>query len=171
MYHFVRLGLVIAGLLLAAGCGLPRRQLPPPPPHLEWDPRAGVLPGRPETQSPQVQAMGDFPTGEVALNDGNYEVALRAFRDAVEKDPSSPLLQLRLAMLLVRKGSLEEALQHCQSVVAMRPHNTEGRLLLAGILSALTRHDAAAVSTARPARRLKIRKPISRRAVRQAGQI
>jgi len=43
MQQFVRLGLVFAGLVLAAGCGLPRRQLPPPPAHLEWDPSSDGL--------------------------------------------------------------------------------------------------------------------------------
>ena len=145
MYRHVRLGLVIAGLLLAAGCGPTRRALPPPPDQLSWDPRTWRA-ARPRRAAldPKVEAMGDFLTGEIALNDGNYDVALRAFRAAVENDPSSPLLQLRLAMLLVRQGrarrgarALSEASSRCS------PSNTEARLLLAGILSALNRQDEA----------------------------
>ncbi len=93
--------------------------------------------------------MGHFVTGEVALNDGNYEVALREYRAAVENDPTSPLLRLRLATLLVRTGALAAALEHCQAVVDLQPDSIEARLLLAGILSALNRQDDAAAQYAR----------------------
>src|SRR5690349_1155587 len=107
MSRSVRVGLIIAGLVLAAGCGPIRRVLPSPPSNLSW------LPGQPgamrhEPVDPKVAAMGDFLTGEVALNDGNYDVGLRSFRSAVAHDPESPLLRQRLAMLLVRKGMLNE---------------------------------------------------------------
>src|SRR5205085_9594004 len=139
MSRSIRVGLIIAGLLLAAGCGPIRRTLPAPPGDLQWNPQQGMLPGRAAPVDPKVAAMGDFITGEVALNDGNYDVGLKAFRSAVANDPESPLLRQRLAMLLVRKGLLAEALEHCEKVVALEPRNTEAHLLLAGILSALNR--------------------------------
>ena len=85
-----------------------------------------MLPGRADPVDPKVAAMGDFVTGEVALNDGNYDVGLKAFRAAVAHDPESPLLRQRLAMLLVRKGMLAEALEHCQKVVEIEPEQHRG---------------------------------------------
>jgi len=107
MSRSVRLGALIAGLVLVAGCGPVRHMPTSPSPDLEWNAQVGVLPGRGTAVDPKVAAMGDFVTGEVALNDGNYDVGLKAFRSAVAHDPQSPLLRQRLAMLLVRKGLLD----------------------------------------------------------------
>ena len=143
MSRSVRVGLMIAGLALAAGCGPVRRAASGSPAGLAWNPK-GDRPLVRQTQiDPKTAAMGDFVVGEVALNDGNYDVGLKAFRAAVAHDPESPLLRQRLAMLLVRKGMLPEALEHCEEVVRIEPGNTEARLLYAGILSALNRQDEA----------------------------
>src|SRR5258705_6271340 len=106
MYRFVRVGSLIAALLLAAGCGPARRALSPPPADLQWNPQDAMLPGRAMPVEPKVAAMGEFVTGEVALNEGNYDVGLKSFRAAVGHDPESPLLRQRLAMLLVRKSMM-----------------------------------------------------------------
>ena len=117
MPRSVRVALMISGLLLAAGCGPGRRALAPAPADLQWSPHSATATNHAAPVDPKVAAMGEFLVGEVALSDGNYDVGLRAFRAAVEHDPESALLRQRLAMLLVRKGMLPEALDHSRKVV------------------------------------------------------
>src|SRR4051812_13355396 len=57
-------GMLIAGALLAVGCGPTARALPPPPAKIDWDPDVGAVPTRPGQHAPPVDAAGQFLMGE-----------------------------------------------------------------------------------------------------------
>ena len=133
------------------------------------------LPGRRPDVPPTVAAMGDFLTGEVALNDGNYDVALSAFRSAVEHDPASALLRLRLATLL---GAPRRAHRGARALPRGRrtPSRTTSRRACCSPASCRRsigrtrrRRSIAACSQIEPAQSGSI--PLSRRALREAGQV
>ena len=88
-------------------------------------------------------AMGHFLKAEVALNQGDHDVATKEYELAVAADPTSALLRQRLAMLYVRDNRLPEALGQIAKGVEFDPSNVQARVLHAGILSALGRDGEA----------------------------
>jgi tetratricopeptide (TPR) repeat protein len=87
--------------------------------------------------------MGAFLRGQLALERDDPEAALPAFETAVEADPGTAILRVRLASLYVRAGKLEKALEQSQAAVDLEPENLEALTLLGGILSSLGRDEEA----------------------------
>src|SRR5262245_46397794 len=67
--------------------------------------------------------MGQFVRGEIALQRNDIDTAVSAFEKAVEADPDTPMLRLRLATLYVRTGRLDLARAQCAKVVESQPDN------------------------------------------------
>src|SRR5262249_10005227 len=95
-----------------------------------------VLPGRTESTADAV-AMGEFLKAQVAVQQGDVDVAVSALERAVAADPATPMLRLQLATLYVRQGKIEPARVEVTRVLEVEPDNVEARELLAGLLSAL----------------------------------
>ncbi len=91
------------------------------------------------------RALGAFLQGEVALENGDYETAMAAYRRAARLDPEEPRLHARLAHLYLRQGMLEEAHEEASYAVEKRPDDIPTRMLLAGTLVGLGDERAAAV--------------------------
>src|SRR5260370_317049 len=94
--------------------------------------------GAPAVDVPSdARAMSAFLRAEVAMNDGDREVALTNYAEAVQYDPTNAALKVRLATLYVRDGRLKEALDQVNQALALNPDSADPRLLGAGISSAL----------------------------------
>ena len=116
----------------------PPRYTPPPPPAVQ------KIPGTPVTLSPKEQALSSFLKSHVALTRGDYDTALEALAEAVERDPDTSFIRFRLATLYVRMGQPDIALEHCRIVAQQEPDNLEAQMFLAGLLSSTGREDEAA---------------------------
>src|SRR5262245_36868093 len=123
---------LVLALATATGCaGLGPRWL-----------RGGGL-GAPVDIPHDAQPMGQFVRGQVALQSNDVDTAVDAFQKAVDADPNTPMLRLRLATLYVRTGNLLRAREECEEVVAQDPDNLDALGLLAGVDTALGRDEDA----------------------------
>lgn len=95
----------------------------------------------------QPDAPPDFDVlvGEFAARDGNLLEARNAFLRAVEKDPDSAYLHLRVAMLSSRIEDVELARAHAERAVALDAEDESARILLARLL----RHEGDVVGVER----------------------
>jgi len=99
---------------------------------------ASVTPDRGADLGLRVQpdAPPDFDVlvGEFAAREGNLVEARDAFLRAVEKDPDSAYLHLRVAMLSSRIEEVEIARSHAERALALDPDDEAARILLARLL-------------------------------------
>ena len=80
----------------------------------------------------------------MALQQNDMDTAVDAFEKAVQADPDTPMLRLRLATLYVRTGELDQRARAVRARGAKRqPDNLDALALLAGIDTALGRDDDA----------------------------
>jgi len=80
---------------------------------------------------PVQTADYDVLVGEFAARDQDWLAARNAFMRAVQKDPNSAFLQLRVASLSARLGEIELAKSHAARAVALEQENEVARILLA----------------------------------------
>jgi len=105
---------------------------------------------------PAQSAEYDVLVGEFAARDGDWLAARNAFLRAVQKDPDSPYLQLRAALLSARIDDLELARAHAARAVELDPGDERARILLGrlrrhagdtlGVEQALRADDGAPIS-------------------------
>src|SRR6185295_8120037 len=93
-----RVFLVFLGVMFSA-CAATRPTPPPAAPPTPSPPPVVRIPGEPVVLTPAEKALGHFLKAEVAANQGDQDTALTEFEQAVQADPDSPLLRLRLATL------------------------------------------------------------------------
>ena len=89
------------------------------------------------------QAMSHFLRGEVALQNGDDDVALAEFEAAARLDPEETRLRGRLASLYVKKGNLDAALSQAEYSARNAPSDVEAQMLLAGTFASSGRNDEA----------------------------
>ncbi|HXQ20849.1 MAG TPA: tetratricopeptide repeat protein, partial [Candidatus Acidoferrales bacterium] len=139
-----RVALIAGCCMLLGGCAAFQRNLSPKesfrlvPEMGPAEPAAAAIP-------PDAEAMGHFLKAEVALNEGDHDVATKEYELAVAADPISALLRQRLATLYVRANRLQDALAQVRRCVELEPSDAQSRVLLAGIFSALNQ-DADAMA-------------------------
>src|ERR1051326_4495217 len=124
-----RAALILGCCLLLGGCSVVRKS-PQPLEAFPWETEMGTAEHGSATLPPEASAMGHYLTAEVALNQGDQEVARREYELAVAADPDSSLLRQRMAMLYVRANRLPEALENANKAVALDPSNVQSRVLL-----------------------------------------
>lgn len=95
------------------------------------------------TLPPEARARGHFVKAEVALSRNDLARAVKEYEKAVEADPGTSMLRMRLATLYVRTGNLDGALVQAQKVADADPGNLEALELLAGAMSARGKDDEA----------------------------
>lgn len=134
MHDRIRIWSLLPFLILAS-CALQPRADAPRPALQGWSPATAALTAQPTALTSDDRALGHFLKGQIALNQNDYDAALGEYEAAVQEDPETPMLRLRLATLYVRKGMLDKALEQCRKVVEQDPKNTDARLLFAGLLS------------------------------------
>lgn len=79
---------------------------------------------------PELGVEYDILVAEMAIREGNFELAQKAFRQAVDKDPDSATLHFRLAQLVSQDGDVPAATQLAERGMALDPEDVGGRLLL-----------------------------------------
>src|SRR5258708_14498265 len=85
--------------------------------------------GAPAVDVPSdARAMSAFLRAEVAMNDGDREVALTNYAEAVQYDPTNPPLKVRLATLYVRDGRRKAAPDQVNQALAPNPNSAGARL-------------------------------------------
>ena len=84
----LRAGCVLVVVVVTSGCALTRRL-----------PFVSPFEGPVAEAGPDAAPMGHFIRGQAALNENDVDTAIVEFEKAVAEDPSSSLLQLRLAKL------------------------------------------------------------------------
>ena len=94
-------------------------------------------------ERPELGAEYDFLVGEMAERDGDVELARRAFRRALAKDPESAHLHYRLAHLAIQNQDMALALERARRGFDLDPEDVDGRLFLARLYR-LDRQDHAA---------------------------
>ncbi|MEE3327194.1 MAG: tetratricopeptide repeat protein [Myxococcota bacterium] len=87
---------------------------------------------------PEMGVEYDILVGEMAVREGDFELAQGAFGRALEKDPTSAPLHFRQAELLAQSDDIVGATQLAQQGMALDPDDIDGRLL-AGRLYRLQR--------------------------------
>jgi len=80
---------------------------------------------------------------QVALANGDYDVATAEYGGAVAADPSSAFLRTRLASLYVRDGRLSDALRQLDEAITLEPDAVQARVLLAASCRRPVEDDAA----------------------------
>lgn len=99
-----------------------------------------------DSNSPgSIQARADyyFAMGESYALEGNSRKALEAYRSVLLYDPDSPTVHLRLAVELVKLGMVSEAINHCESALAIDEKRVDAHMLLAGLYSSIKAYDGA----------------------------
>jgi len=79
---------------------------------------------------PELGPEYDVLVGETAARDGDFEIALAAYRRAVQKDPESAMLRFRVARLAAQTEDLEGAIEAAEEGLALDPDDSDGRLFL-----------------------------------------
>src|SRR5262245_3021865 len=125
----------VLAVLVTSGCAGVRQRLLP----------SGMR-GTPVEVPEDAAPLGHFLRGQVALTQNDVPTAVKEFEKAIDEDPNTPWLRLRLAQLYIRQSRLDDALQQVQYVTAAEPDNLEALALQGGVLSALGR-DADAVDS------------------------
>ncbi len=74
----------------------------------------------------------DVMVAEMALANGDLAGARVAFLRAIEKDPESAYLELRVSRLIAQLDDLQGAIEHASRAHEMDPDNEEARILLGG---------------------------------------
>lgn len=110
-------------LLLGVGCA----SLPSLP-SLRTERAETVDRGR--LERPELGPEYDVLVGETAARDGEFEIALAAYRRAAAKDPGSATLQFRVSRLAAQVEDLEGAISAAEAGLALDPEDPDGRLFL-----------------------------------------
>ncbi len=137
------------GLLLATGCMVPDVQ--PPRTGLGLTDPSAAEPGSPDL-SPKQVADVQIGLGRTLENSGDQDAALRAYREAVARDPRRADACSRLAVLLDRQGQAEEAAQWHQKAVDLEPDNPDLLCNLGYALTLRQQFDAAEAPLVRAVR-------------------
>lgn len=82
--------------------------------------------------------------GGLYLQQGNPDLAISAYREAIELEPGNTRAQVSLAQAYLQSGAPEAALESFDAALAASPNNTELLLLKAGLLEGLGRYQDAA---------------------------
>ena len=117
---------VVAVVLLSGCAGVRNRLL------------GGGVAGPPVELPADAKPLGHFLRGQVALTQNDVPTAVKEFEKAIDEDPSTPWLRLRLAQLYIRQSRLADALQQVQFVTAAEPDNLEALALQGGVLHHVT---------------------------------
>src|SRR3989344_2210919 len=83
--------------------------------------------------SPEEQAIVYYSLGQAYALDNEVEKAIEAYKIALVYDPNSSVIHARLAAELVKRGSMSDAKEHCESAIKLDPKYVDSYLLLAGI--------------------------------------
>ncbi|MBW2085521.1 MAG: tetratricopeptide repeat protein [Deltaproteobacteria bacterium] len=94
-------------------------------------------------QLPRAAAYYYFMLSNLSLAAGKAQLGLEYLNTARQIDPESAFLEGELAYYYLRGGQSAEALKHARSAVAKNPDYRPARLLLAGFLKAMKRHEEA----------------------------
>ena len=132
--------LVVIACLSTFSCTT-RKASPVPQSDSRWPLELGAAEEGSTVLSQEDRALGYFLRAEMAMNDGNRQLATENYEKAIALDPKSQLLRQRLGFLYVRGQRLPEALEQIEEAVSLDPEDATSRLLLAGILSAVGRED------------------------------
>ena len=136
---------LIAGCcMLLGGCAVFHKKSTSPEKY-PWAAEMGTADTATTPLPAEAAPMGHYLKAEVALTQGDYDIATKEYELAVVADPTSALLRYRLATLYVRANRLPEALAETQKAVDIAPDDVPARILLAGIFSALGQ-DSDAIS-------------------------
>ena len=127
---------VIAGCgVLLGGCAVFRKDLSSPQP-FPWTMEMGTAETVATPLPPEAAPMGHYFKAEVALTQGDYDVATKEYELAVAADPASPILHYRLATLYAPCQPPARGARRNSDAVVLEPDNVPARILLAGIFSA-----------------------------------
>src|SRR5215510_13119989 len=97
--------LITGCCVLLGGCAVLQRKVSPVE-HFPWSAELGTSQPGSANVPAEATALGHFLKAELALNQGDHELATKEYERAVAHDPASALLRLRLATLYVRANRL-----------------------------------------------------------------
>jgi tetratricopeptide (TPR) repeat protein len=135
--------LFIMCLVLISGCGSRSIQPPPGTPNMVGTWPKTPPPGR---KDPLQVAYEDFALASLALLNGEDEVARAYLAQAIEKDPESVFLNLKMAEVLKKLKDYREAIPYALKAVSLAPDRALHHALLAD-LYALAGDDDRAVES------------------------
>ncbi|SPD73955.1 Tetratricopeptide repeat protein [uncultured Desulfobacterium sp.] len=95
------------------------------------------------TEDKVRDAYNYFTLASLALTNGEYNKAQEYLSIAIEKDPESAFLHLRMAMLLKGMKDFNGAISHAAKCVELEPQNTSHLLLLADLYTMTGQDDLA----------------------------
>ena len=82
---------------------------------------------------PDAAVDYDALVGELAAQEGNFELARASYLRGSHKDPHSPYLQRKLARLSLKLDDVDAAVVHAHRAFTLDPEDEETRLFLAKI--------------------------------------
>ncbi|MBW2169869.1 MAG: tetratricopeptide repeat protein, partial [Deltaproteobacteria bacterium] len=86
-----------------------------------------------------------FTLASIAIGQGNYEEAQKYLSMAIEKDPESPYLKRKMALLMKKQKKYQASLDYAQRAMALEPENV-GNLILLADIHALMDNDELAIA-------------------------
>jgi tetratricopeptide (TPR) repeat protein len=124
-------------LSLALGCGAMETRVPVS--------QEAIRVAKVESTADGIQrAYQDYAFACLAMIDGNYQEAEAYIREALQEDPNSPYLLLKLSQVMAEDGRPEEALSSAQRSVDLAPEDLAARSFLAELYSKLQQFGPAA---------------------------
>ena len=118
----------------------PQEERPPPevtrPPRTAEPKRAEAEAEREAQARRRKEAVAAYNQGTVAHARRQWDAAIRAYRDALEKDPAFDQARINLATALHEAGRDRDAVMELQNVVASQPGHAKAHYLLGMIFSA-----------------------------------
>lgn len=124
-------------LSLALGCGAMETRVPVS--------QEAIRVAKVESTADGIQrAYQDYAFACLAMIDGNYQEAEAYIREALQEDPDSPYLLLKLSQVMAEDGRPEEALSSAQRSVDLAPEDLAARSFLAELYSKLQQFGPAA---------------------------
>jgi tetratricopeptide (TPR) repeat protein len=124
-------------LSLALGCGAMETRVPVS--------QEAIRVAKVESTADGIQrAYQDYAFACLAMIDGNYQEAEAYIREALQEDPDSPYLLLKLSQVMAEDGRPEQALSSAQRSVDLAPEDLAARRFLAELYSKLQQFGPAA---------------------------
>ena len=91
----------------------------------------------------QTQADYHYMWGEALSLEGNSNKAIEAFKQVLEKDPTSVMVRLRLAAEYLKLEKWNQVIEYAEEAIDQDPTSPNGHLLLGGVYTSLRMYNKA----------------------------
>lgn len=96
-----------------------------------------------ERAEPPSGAYYEYMRGYEAELSGDWEEALKHYREALSLDPTSNYLRTQISYIYLRTGKVQEAIDTAETVIKSDPNYTPALMLLAQMYNSQKRLDEA----------------------------